>query len=432
MKFGLEIEKFLFDLKRNRPSNGVFSFIDALTDLELYEDTDPIKHVTNEFVLNLIEITTEASKNPLEVLKTYNQNYLLLKSVALREAVTLVPLASMPMDYQPHMTPKWSYFVQNSILENKLQSSWMMSKDSPLTPAGNCAGMHVHAEVETTPAYLFSNRELMDKFNIGLMMTPMIAFASSPYFFGEHEAASMRGYRYFNGVYKHFPQNGGLPPVMNSSQEVLLYFQESMNSWVEKGTALGLPEGDLKRLTLKRGASWNPVRWNRAWNTIELRCLDSDRSDLDAGKFIWACGAFKRFDLEGENLRTKVLSQGALKDLVTKVFEVKEGEVSILPSEGILEIFNRAIVSGLKDPIVETYLHRLGEFSKGGITPQALPIFNILQEVLLKRETTSDLMCKHTQGKKTLSDEEAVELVNLAISGEANIIEKFTGLLSYP
>lgn len=49
MKFGLEIENFLFDLKHNRPSEGVFRFIDALSDLELYGNSSSIQHVTNEF-----------------------------------------------------------------------------------------------------------------------------------------------------------------------------------------------------------------------------------------------------------------------------------------------------------------------------------------------------------------------------------------------
>lgn len=426
MKFGLEIEKFLFDLKNNRPSDGVFSFIDALTDLHLYEDTDPIKHVTNEFVLNLIEITTEASSSPLEVLRTYNQNYLLLKSVALRESVTMVPMGSMPMNYQPHMTPKWSYFVQNSILDKKIQSAWALTKESPLTPAGNCAGMHVHAEIETPREYLFSNRELQDKFNMGLMLTPMIAFSSSPYFFGIREGSSSRGQRYFYGVYNEHPNNGGLPPVMNSSQEVLLFFQNSVAEWVQKGTAIGLPEDDLKRLTSKKGANWNPIRWNKQWNTIELRCLDSDRSDLDGGKFIWAAGALKRMDLKGEALQTSVLPEERLENLVDKVFEIQDGKVFILPTSAITEIFKRAIKVGVQDDIVFKYLSRLSEFSKVGCPADTHHIFRHLQDVLEKRETTSDLLFNKANRQLEISREIANDLVNTAIAGEASILESYT------
>ena len=426
MKFGLEIEKFLFDLKNNGPSSGVFSFIDALTDLELYEDTDPIKHVTNEFVLNLIEITTEASSSPLEVLRSYNQNYLLLKSVALREQVTMVPMGSMPMDYQPQMTPKWSYFVQNSILDRRIQSAWALTKESPLTPAGNCAGMHVHAEVETPREYLFSNRELMDKFNIGLMLTPMIAFSSSPYFFGQREGSSSRGQRYFYGVYQDHPHNGGLPPVMESSQDVLLFFQRSVAEWVQKGVSIGLPEEDLKRLTSKKGANWNPIRWNKQWNTIELRCLDSDRSDLDGGKFIWACGAFKRMDLKGENLKTKILPPGSIEDLVEHCFEVNDGEVSILPTEAITEIFKKAIEFGLQDNLVFKYLTRLSEFSLVGCPANTHHIYQHLLEILQKRETISDLLFNKTNQALVITREVANDLVNTSIAGEASILDSYT------
>lgn len=430
MKFGIEIEKFLFDLKHNCPSEGVFCFIDALTDLELYEDTDPIKHVTNEFVLNLIEMTTQASHRPREVLKGYLQNYLLLKSVARRESATLVPMGSMPMPYQPRMTPKWSYFVQNSILDSKIQSSWVMNESSPLTAAGNCAGVHIHIEVETPPEYLFSNRELMDKFNLALMLTPMIAFASSPYFFGRHWANSMRGENYFYGVYKNFPHQGGLPPVMKSSEEVLLFFRESIQAWVKRGVEIGLPEDDLNRLTSKKGASWNPIRWNKQWNTIELRCLDSDRTDLDFAKFIWVCGALKRADLKGEALQTIIIPDLKLSHkLIQECFQVENGKVKILSSQIIKELFDRAIRYGLKDELVHSYLKKIGEFAKSGVEPENESLFEVLWSALDKKETTSDILLEKVSGADTISNESATELVNLAIENEQNVLNSITKLI---
>lgn len=427
MKFGLEIEKFLFDLKHNRPSEGVFRFIDALSDLELYDNGSSIQHVTNEFVLNLVEIVTAPSHSPMEVLKGYIENYLMLKTVALREAVTLVPLGSMPMDYQPHMTPKWSYFVQNCILDQKIQSSWMMNKASPLTPAGNCAGMHVHFEVETPGEYLFSNRELQDKFNMGLMLTPLIAFGSSPYFFGIHEASSMRGLRYFHGVYKRYPLNGALPPVMSSSQEVLLFFQRSASQWIEYGKNIGLPEEDLTKLINKKGANWNPVRWNRQWNTIELRCLESDRIDLDCAKFIWASAVMQRLDLKGEALKCVPLKSSSPVDakMIQDCFQVNNQEVTILPTMAIEEIFQRAIRLGVNDSLVEIYLNQLANFSRTALNSESLPIFEILQDVLQNKETTSEIILSKGDRSRTISNEMAVELTKFAIDCEKKMLTDF-------
>lgn len=335
MKFGLEIEKFLFDLKHMRPSDGVLQFIDALSDF------GSESHITNEFVLNIVEIVTNPSEKPMDLMKDYLSNYLMFNSIAHRASVSMVGLGSLPMKYQPRMAPKWSYLVQNSILDKKLHESWTMDKKSPLTPAGNCAGIHIHTEIETLPEYLFSTTELQDKFNMGLILTPMIAFASSPYFFGQHEACSMRAQRYFNGVYQNFPLNGGLPHVMESSEEVLRFFQYGASHWVNAGVAIGIPEVELNKLVRAKGASWNPIRWNRAWNTIELRCLDSDRIDLDCAKLTGVCGAMKRMDLKGEALKCRPIDtlNEIDESMVDLCFNVSDGRVTILPSHAIKELF---------------------------------------------------------------------------------------------
>lgn len=422
MKFGLECEKFLFDLKKQRPSNGVFRFIDALIDY----DPHSLRNITNEFVLNMVEIVTAASESPQNVLKNYVLDYLLFNSVAKREAVTMVGMGSLPVDYLPHMTPKWAYYVQNSILDGKLQSSWMMTKETPLTPAGNCAGIHIHTEVETPPEYLFSSRELQDKFNLSLMLTPMIAFASSPYFFGEHNANSMRGEKYYFDLYKNYPLNGGLPPVMTSSQEVLLYFKEATDFWVEKGISVGLPEEDLTHLIRKKGASWNPVRWNRTWNTIELRAFDSDRIDLDCAKFIWATSAMKRTDLKGEALQCVPLKGELSADLINQTFAVENGKVFILPTEAIRELFRRAITDGLRDDLVLSYLKRLGDFAQSTVEPEMLSLFTMLKQMLEKRESTSGELLEISGKSSEITETDALKLINTAIKCEQDILRKFT------
>lgn len=423
MKFGLESEKFLFDVQTQRPSKGVFRFLDALSDFEPYVGTESTRQITNEFVMSMVEIGTPPSPDPMEVIKEYLFNHLLLQSVAYRENVAVVSLASMPMDYQPHMTPKWSYYVQNSILDQKKQTSWMMDKRSPLRSAGNCAGVHVHAEIETPPEFLFSNRELQDKFNMGLMMTPMIAFSSSPYFFGEHKASSMRGLRYFYQVYKRFPMNGGLPPVMNSSAEVLNYIQESISLWVESGVRLGLNREDLERLTAKKGANWNPIRWNRQWNTVELRSLDSDRIDYDCSKFMWVCSALKRMDLKGEALQATPIKtvQKVDKKMLDDCFDVRGKKVSILPTSALEEIFLRAVMKGTRDNLVEHYLHRLADFSEAKMEKDHKWIFQILKKVLDTHQTTSYRLLELTHSRAKISESVAINLVNESIEDQKKI-----------
>lgn len=426
MKFGLEVEKFLFDIKKNRPSEGVFRFLDALTDFT----PDHQKNITNEFVMNMVEIIMNPSTSQMEIMKDYISDYVMFNSIARRESVVMVGLGSLPMQFQPHMTPKWAYFVQNSILDKKIQGSWVMNADSPLTPAGNCAGIHVHAEIETFPEYLFSNRELVDKFNLGLMLTPMIAFASSPYFFGNHEGYSSRGIKYYNHVYKDFPLNGSLPHVMESSEEVLKYFQFSTEHWVKAGVNVGLPEEDLIKLVQTKGASWNPVRWNRKWNTIELRCMDSDRIDLDCAKFVWATTAFKRMDLKGENLKCDPLPDQELTlTMIAKSFTVRDGLVSILPTSGIKEIFNRAMKDGLNDKYVLAYMWRLHDFVKDFVPADCKPVFSILEKVLETKESTSQKGLMQAESMNLIDREMGARLITTAIEDEKRILKDFYSLI---
>jgi hypothetical protein len=424
MMFGLESEKFIFNLKTGMPSKGVFSFLDALSDFHRIHGKDSVDtRVTNEFVLSMVEIGTAPSHSPMEVLKDYLTNYLMIQSIASREEVTLTPLASLPMDYLPHMTPKWAYYVQNSILAEKKQKGWMMEKSSPLRAAGNCAGIHVHTEIETPPEFLFSSSELKNKFNMGLMLTPLIAFASSPYFFGRHEANSMRGLRYYSGVYRKHPLNGGLPNVMETSVDVLNYTKESSEHWMKEALRLGFKKAEIQALTATKGANWNPVRWNCRWNTIELRCIESDLVSLEASKFIWICSSMKRFDVEGEALETETLKSVKKLDrrMIAESLDVSGKRVSILPSHALRELFDRAILHGTKDPLVEQYLHCLSAFVKPSLEPEYKWIFKILQRVLDKHQSTSDVILKKTRGKKRITNEYAGQIVREAINEQDKV-----------
>lgn len=423
MKFGLESEKFIFNLDNRAPSRGVYRFLDALSDLN--PDQSLNQQVTNEFVLNMVELGTTPSHSPMEVMKDYFFQYLMIQSVALRERVALVPMSSLPMNYLPHMTPKRAYYVQNSILAGKKQEGWMMKARSPLRAAGNCAGIHVHAEISTPPEFLYSNNELRDKFNMGLMLSPMIAFASSPYFFGESKAHSMRGLRYYNGVYSKFPLNGGLPSVMNSSVEVLDYVKESINHWIDQGIRLGFKKDELLKLTEKKSANWNPVRWNRQWNTIEIRCLESDSIELDVAKFIWVTGAFKRLDPKREGLSCEIIKTKSQLDkhMIRDCLKVSGKKVSILPARALEELFQRAIIHGTEDKYVEEYLNQLAVFISKDLNQEYRWIFNILRKVLDSHNTTSARILARTKKRKKITNAIAVDMVLESIESQNKIIK---------
>ena len=425
MKFGLESEKHLYDLKKNRPSTGVFRFIDALSDYNDDFGKENLSRVTNEFVLNMIEIGTIPSHEPIDVIKDYLFNLLLVENVSIREDVALVPLGALPMEFLPHSLPKWAYYLQNSILDGKKQDNWSMEQTSPLKAAGNCAGIHMHVEIETAPEFLFSNRELMDKFNMGLMMSPLIALGSSPYSFDIHEASSMRGYSYYQGVYKNDPLLGGLAPVMDSSADVLIYFQQGMFSWIDRGMSLGFPQEDLLRLTNKKGANWSPVRWNRAWNTIEIRCVDSDRMDLDAAKFIFVCNAMARMDLSGEKLECRELDEALPLTLenVELFFNVEEGSVTIPHTQMITELFDRAVRFGIRDKIIKRYIQRLMNFAQEKSLKHHQWAYTILKDMVDNNQTTSEKILAFTKDAPIIPPEMSQKIVLNAIEDQKASVE---------
>jgi hypothetical protein len=413
MKFGFESEKLLFDLNDNNIYHGVFHLVDALSDYISFHGTDATARITNEFVLNMVEMNTIASRSQREVIEDYLLLYQIVKDVSQRENVAPLPLSAVPFHFTPSMVPKWPYYVQNSILSGKRLKEWALLETSPLADAGNCAGLHVHFEIEALPEFLMFSPELAHKHNLALMLTPMTAFAASPYFLAEHSAHSMRCKRYHFGVYKNFPHNGGLPPVFDTSENVLRYTVSGIDSWIARGMALGFSEDDLRKLTSKKGANWSMVRWNRTWNTIELRCLESDRIDLDLGKFVWAAGAMQRLDRKGEALIPVVNRPLAPLDdaMVDEAFTVTGNTVSIPSTIGIHELTDRAVRLGLGDPWVERYLQRLGEFALKGVEEDCVRAFQILKDALDRRETTSSRFLAESKGEATITQEACLPIL---------------------
>jgi hypothetical protein len=430
MKFGFESEKLLYDLNEGDIFHGVFGLVDALSDYVSVYGADVPARITNEFVLNMVEMNTLASSSQREVLEDYLLLYQIVKDVARRENVAPLPLSAVPFHFTPSMVPKWPYYVQNSILSGKRLKEWTLSETSPLADAGNCAGLHVHFEIEALPEFLMFTPELAHKHNLALMLTPMTAFSASPYFLADHSAHSMRCKRYHFGVYKNFPHNGGLPPVFDSSENVLRYTLSGIESWIAQGMALGFPDDDLRKLTAKKGANWSMVRWNRTWNTIELRCLESDRIDLDLSKFVWAAGAMQRLDRKGEALVPVVSRPLAPLDaaMVDEAFTVTGNSVAVPSTIGIHELTERAVASGLGDPLVERYLQRLGEFALKGVEEDCVPVFQILKEALDRKETTSSRFLVETKEAKTITREECLPILQKLLEEDRHALTRLRAI----
>lgn len=421
MKFGFESEKLLFDLKTDSINHGVFEFVSALSDYGIFHGDEVTSRVSNEFVLNMIEMNTIASPLQRAVIEDYLLLHQLVCDVAARDKVVPLPLAAVPFDFTPNMVPKWAYYVQNSILSGRRLESWNLTPKSPLTSAGNCAGLHAHFEIECLPEFLVFSDELVNKHNLALMLTPMTAFSASPYFYGEHGAYSMRAHKYYYGVYEHFPRNGGLPPVMRTSEEVLRYTLSGLEDWIEAGVKIGFSRDDLNKLSSRKGANWSMLRWNRTWNTIELRCLESDRVDYDISKFTWVAGAMKRTDLRGEGLVPQALATEAELDekMIDEALKVSGRHVSILPTHAIHELTNRAIHAGIQDPLVERYLHRLGAFAEPGVDHDCLHVFEILRKALQEKRTTAEVMLKSLNHARHVSRKQCIQVIRDLLQQDA-------------
>lgn len=431
MKFGLEAEKFIFDVESHRPSQRVFSILDALSD---YDEFHPFpagrSKPTNEFVLSMIEFGTSPSRNPLDVLEHYLFDYLMVQEIGMRNNISMVPLGSLPINYIPKMIPKYAYTIQNSIISSQKYKDWELTETCPLRIAGNCAGIHVHIEVESAREHLFLTDELVTKFNLGLMMTPLIGASSSPYFFGETTAHSMRGKKYFSELYAKFPRNGQLSPVFETSAEILAFAKSACDYWTDEGIKLGFSESEMRPSAVAKSNNWSPIRWNPRWNTIEIRCLDSDLIDMDAAKFIWIASAMRAVDIKGENLKCEIMSGKLDHRMLENAFNVIDGKIQILPTEAIQEIFNRAIMSGPNDELVYTYLLKLGSFCQERLAGKSeMKLFKRLWTAIENRHTTSDLILRNTRHASTLEMPEANDVILNAVQMQSESTTNLKSIL---
>lgn len=406
MRFGFESEKILFDTTQERIFHGVHHLLDALSDFGRAEDA---RRVVPEFVLNMVEIvSSSASGSLLDVAREYIRSYGVMETVAARASVVMLPVGSYPLPFKPIMTPKWRYSIQNAILSADATAGFTLTRGRGLFDAANCAGVHVHAEVATLPEFLAFNRELADKHNMGVALVPLIALASSPYFRNRHRAHSMRARRYYGGVYRGFRAHGGLPPLFARSGNVLRYYHGAIQSWIARGTALGFAPDEMRRLTERHGAHWGMVRWNRRWNTIELRCFDADRVDLDLAKLTLVGGAMRRLDPRGEALVVTASEDLALE----KAFSVKNGVVRIPDGVRLSALVRAAIANGLRDDDVASYLGRLVEFALPGIAREETFLAEPAFDCIARRETTADRMLAANDGAPSIRRTKALETLN--------------------
>jgi gamma-glutamyl:cysteine ligase YbdK (ATP-grasp superfamily) len=424
MKFGLESEKFLIDLKNLNPSRRSSELLDSLKGV-----SDPAfdsSRVCHEFVHHMVEINTIASSNPIEVLTDYQSHLVKVIDHAKHLGLGLLPLASIPFGYSPQMLSLANYQLQNSILSNRFTEKLILDVDTPLLLAANCAGMHVHAEIQGPISDIMESSELIDKFNLGLMLSPLIACSSSPYFFNTHEAHSMRGLSYFERLYSNYPHNGKLPPLMHSTSEVIQFMERGEKAWFGAGWRVGHSLADVKRMFSTKGVQWNPVRWNKRWNTIELRFFDSDFLFQERGKFAIAVGAMNRLNTHQEGLSCEINQASDIETQVGESFTIKEGKIKLLNDRALALIFKRAIISGLHDPFVQFYLRRLVDFSIQGLPKNLMVDFSQIQKVIEgEMMTTADILLSQTGAQSEISVKKGKKLVKFALDQYDDEVDSF-------
>jgi gamma-glutamyl:cysteine ligase YbdK (ATP-grasp superfamily) len=424
MKFGLESEKMIYDLKEKKISHSAQRMLQGLEDYKvIYGDSD-VNRVTGEFVHSMIEMASSPTADVFGVVRDYLISYGLVREVAERTGKRLLPVGSYPLSFQPTMVSKWEYYVKNAILSNNSEVGWELAPGHGLFAAANCAGVHVHAELETQPQFHPFSNEIIDKHNLAVALIPLCAFSSSPYFEGVHEAKSMRAYRYFFGIYEKFATGAGIPPMFSSSLSLLRYYLQTSRTWVSRGESLGFDPSDLQKLTVRNGANWGMVRWNYKWNTIEMRCFDTDLVGMDLAKFTLASRALKRADLKGEHLHARILlgenadlpsdpiKQDALiKTLLPEIFEVTGSEVTVLPTVLMHRLIYLSVTEGLSHPLVYEYIGKIIRFASYELDWKEKWVANVLTKAYFDCESTSDWILKFTHRKKNLRREDVDQLI---------------------
>ncbi len=425
MRFGFESEKILWDTSKKRVSNTALRTLQSLEDYRIAYGDEEVGRVTGEFVHSMIEMNSNPSESVFELARDYLFSYELVREGNSRTGKKTLPMGSAPLPFEVLMVSKWQYFVQNAILSNDPEIGWKLEPHHGLYPAANCAGVHLHAEIDTLPEHLSLTDELRDKFNLALSLAPFCAFASSPYFDGKHEAHSMRIRKYFFGVYQNFPEFGGVPPLAETSQDVLRYFMRSMTTWRDQATALGFDPKAMSMLASRGGANWGLVRYNRKWNTIEMRCFDTDLVGMDVGKLVVISRALKRSDLRGEALKTTLLRNpkapldpASMAAMIEECFEVSGGVVALPSTELLHTLIDLASLVGLHNDLVYRYLQKAFAFA-GAIQDKKERWLAIdLERALLERITTADRILDFTGHKPTLSSEDVEGLIDMLLPME--------------
>lgn len=424
MRFGLESEKIIYDLKKQKISSSAQRILEALDDYKIIYGDDDVKRVTGEFVHHIIEMSSSPSENIFEVVRDYLFSYDLVRDTCDRFHHKTLPLGSYPTHFTPTMVSKWEYYIQNAILSKNLDIGWNLEPQHGLFPASNCTGVHMHVELDTLPEHLTFTRELVDKFNLALALAPLVAFGSSPYFMGKHDAVSMRARSYFMGIYKGKPY-GEVPPVFETSADILKYFRHALLTWEKEGEDLGLDPKELHRIYNKKGAAWNMIRWNRTWNTVEMRCFDTDLIGMDVGKFSLCTSILKRTDLQREKLQVQILEvdekqnvDEAIKQNLAHVLEVSNGKVNIFPTKLLHRIIELAVTHGLSHDLVHAYIGKIFKLSKEKSDWKEEWLSETISKSYEERQTTADKILEITQKKAEIDPSMAASVIEWALAEE--------------
>lgn len=442
MKFGMESEKLLWDTRTRSIAHSANRILASLDDYKVVYGDAPVDRVTGEFVLNMIEIASSPSEDLLDVVRDYLFSYELIRDVAARGGVVPLPLAASPVSFDPIMVAKWRYFVQNAALTRDPNVGWLLRPQHKLFDAANCAGVHIHIDVATPAEFVAFDPDFARMHNVAAMLAPLVALGSSPYFRGVHEASSMRALRYYFGVYAECPELGGMPPVSDDPVDLVRYYYDGLRSFRRRGRDVGIDANDMDRLTERAGTHWGMVRWNRRWNTIELRCLDTDFVDLNLAKLATVAGVVRRAASDW-TVRVGPAGRGApaardvwdasadplLEDLLTSFVDRPHKTLNVLPQPMLHRLIWLAITDGLTHPLVYAYLLRIVKFAHVGLRPHELRLLQPLLEVLKSRRSTAEAVLERTGHAARIDEATSTGIVEHAIEEEQRRYSKIRGVL---
>jgi len=400
-KSGLEVELFLLDHKGN-PTAAADSVIKRV------KSRDKTIQIVKECNKQWIELGSFPSIRVQDTYVSLLKNLRTTMEVADKMGMLLYPLASYPGKFEPALRKDMWYKFKKRI----------MGKDIFIL-AAKCTGFHMHY---TLPRGVFDRDKgtlkrqakskikdtLINSYNMAIAMDPALTtfLQSSPFFEGKYLAKDSRMLIYrggrrlgFNGVHSNFQQLGALPPYKQTLTDLMLSLEKRFDRFKRSLEKRRLNINELAKSSNILNFAWNPVKINKL-GTLETRGMD-----MNHPKYLMGASVLVKYVL-------RKIQQDFMKVVPSDIgieqpFKVEGDIVYIPPHTYVRNTLQRlSAYKGLKNNNLYEYCKRFFRFAKQYSHKRYNNILADLNELLMKRETVSDMLIKKVKRKGYALDKE--------------------------